>query len=155
MTGRGMAAVEGSGGTDMDDRDEIDRHTAAVVHRRDAAQIIRLVLVLAIVVVLVIVAMDNREDVRIGYAIGDAEAVRADVLAGRHRAACGLLLNRAVKLIGLGDATTAAPNGTSAGSRSSRRSARNSAASARPDGCSSSRAVRGSGRWSSPATRPS
>jgi hypothetical protein len=37
---------------------------------------------------------------------GDAEAVRAEVLAGRYRAACGLLLNRAVELIGLGAAAT-------------------------------------------------
>ncbi len=30
---------------------------------------------------------------------GDAEALRADVAAGRHRQACGLLLNRAVELL--------------------------------------------------------
>ena len=35
---------------------------------------------------------------------GDAEAVRAEVLAGRYHTACGLLLNRAVELIGLGAA---------------------------------------------------
>jgi hypothetical protein len=38
----------------------------------------------------------------------DAEAVRAEVHAGRHRSACGLLLNRAIELISL----AAAPTGT-------------------------------------------
>jgi hypothetical protein len=33
-----------------------------------------------------------------------AEDLRADVRAGRHREACGLLLNRAVELISLGAA---------------------------------------------------
>jgi hypothetical protein len=32
----------------------------------------------------------------------DAEDLRADVHAGRHREACGLLLNRAVELLSLG-----------------------------------------------------
>jgi hypothetical protein len=36
----------------------------------------------------------------------DAEAVRAEVHAGRHRDACGLLLNRAVELISLGAAAS-------------------------------------------------
>jgi hypothetical protein len=31
----------------------------------------------------------------------DAEAIRADPSAGRHRAACNLLLNRAVELLSL------------------------------------------------------
>ena len=34
----------------------------------------------------------------------DAEDLRADVDAGRHAEACGLLLNRAVELISLGAA---------------------------------------------------
>jgi hypothetical protein len=38
----------------------------------------------------------------------DAEAVRAEVHAGRPRAACGLLLNRAVELISLGAAASGA-----------------------------------------------
>lgn len=33
----------------------------------------------------------------------DAEDLRADVEAGRHAEACGLLLNRALELIALGD----------------------------------------------------
>src|SRR4051794_7406679 len=37
---------------------------------------------------------------------GDAEDLRAEVRAGRHHAACGLLLNRAVELIGLGAAAS-------------------------------------------------
>jgi uncharacterized integral membrane protein len=36
----------------------------------DAALIVRLVLIVALVVVLVVVALDNRDDVRVGYAIG-------------------------------------------------------------------------------------
>ena len=36
---------------------------------------------------------------------GDAEDLRAEILAGHHHAACGLLLNRAVELIGLGTST--------------------------------------------------
>ena len=40
---------------------------------------------------------------------GDAEDVRAEILAGRHDAACGLLLNRAIELVGLGAAVNAAP----------------------------------------------
>jgi uncharacterized integral membrane protein len=35
---------------------------------------VRWVLIAAIVVGLVLVAMDNRDDVRVGYAVGDAEA---------------------------------------------------------------------------------
>ena len=41
-----------------------------------------------------------------GEAVDD---VRAELLAGRPHAACGLLLNRAIELIGLGAAVTAAP----------------------------------------------
>jgi uncharacterized integral membrane protein len=57
----------------MVDRDEIDQHAGAV-HRRDAAHIIRLIVVAAIVAALIVVALDNRDDVRIGYAIGEASA---------------------------------------------------------------------------------
>jgi hypothetical protein len=39
----------------------------------------------------------------------DADDLRADVGAGRHAAACDLLLNRAVELISLGSAIPAAP----------------------------------------------
>jgi uncharacterized integral membrane protein len=57
----------------MNDRDVIDQHAGAV-HRRDAAQVVRLVLVAAIIIGLVIIGMDNRDDVRLGYAVGDAQA---------------------------------------------------------------------------------
>ena len=53
--------------------DDVAEHTGAV-HRRDAMQVIRWVFIAAIVVALVLVAMDNQNDVRVGYAIGDAEA---------------------------------------------------------------------------------
>lgn len=55
----------------MNDRDEVDRNTAAV-HRRDLGRIIRMIVVVALVVVLIVVALDNRDDARVGYAIGDA-----------------------------------------------------------------------------------
>jgi uncharacterized integral membrane protein len=54
----------------MSDRDDASGHAGAV-HRRDAAQLIRWLFIAAIVVVLVLVAMDNRDDVRVGYAVGD------------------------------------------------------------------------------------
>ena len=54
----------------MSDRDDASVHAGAV-HRRDAAQLIRWIFIAAIVVVLVVVAMDNRKDVRVGYGIGD------------------------------------------------------------------------------------
>lgn len=57
----------------MGNRHEIDQNAGAV-HRRDAAQIIRLFVVAAIIAALIVVAFDNRDDVRIGYAIGEASA---------------------------------------------------------------------------------
>jgi uncharacterized integral membrane protein len=57
----------------MDDRDEVAQYSAAV-HRRDVGRLIRLIFVAAIIVVIVVVGMDNRDDVRVGYAIGDAQA---------------------------------------------------------------------------------
>ena len=53
--------------------DDVGEHAGAV-HRRDAALLIRWILITVIVVAIVVVAMDNREDVRIGYAVGDAFA---------------------------------------------------------------------------------
>ena len=55
----------------MNSHDEVDRNTSAV-HRRGASRIIRLIVVAALVAALVLVALDNRNDARIGYAIGDA-----------------------------------------------------------------------------------
>jgi uncharacterized integral membrane protein len=53
--------------------DDVGEHAGAV-HRHDAAQLIRWILIAAIVVALVLVAMDNRDDAPIGYVVGDAEA---------------------------------------------------------------------------------
>ena len=57
----------------MSDRDEVAEQAGAV-HRRDVARLIRWLFIAAIVVVLVVVVLDNTDDVRVGYAIGDAEA---------------------------------------------------------------------------------
>ena len=53
--------------------DDIAEHAGAV-HRHDFAQLLRWLFIAAIVVALVLVAMDNREDVRVGYAVGEANA---------------------------------------------------------------------------------
>jgi uncharacterized integral membrane protein len=52
---------------------EISDHAGAV-HRHDLAQFFRWLFVAAIVVAMVVVAMDNRDKVRVGYAVGDANA---------------------------------------------------------------------------------
>lgn len=57
----------------MADNDTIDRVSSAV-HRRDMARMIRLVVVLALVALIVAVALDNRDDVRVGYLIDEALA---------------------------------------------------------------------------------
>ncbi|MDP2290310.1 MAG: LapA family protein [Actinomycetota bacterium] len=57
----------------MAEHSEVDKVSGAV-HRRDAARIIRLVVVLALVVAFIAVALDNRADVRVGYAVGEAMA---------------------------------------------------------------------------------
>jgi uncharacterized integral membrane protein len=53
--------------------DDASEYSGAV-HRRDAARLIRFLLVALIVVAIVLVAMDNRDDVRLGYVFGDAQA---------------------------------------------------------------------------------
>ncbi len=53
--------------------DDVGEHAGAV-HRRDAAQLIRWVFIAAIVAVIVVIAMDNSNDVRVGYAFGDTQA---------------------------------------------------------------------------------
>lgn len=52
---------------------EISEHAGAV-HRHDALRLIRWILIAAIVVGIVLVGMDNRDDVRVGYSIGEANA---------------------------------------------------------------------------------
>lgn len=51
--------------------DEVDRYTAAV-HRRDIARLVRFAFALAVVAMIVLLALDNRDDARIGYLWGDA-----------------------------------------------------------------------------------
>ena len=53
--------------------DEIEEYSGKV-HRHDAWVITRVVVLAAIAVALVVVAFDNRDDVRIGYAFGSMEA---------------------------------------------------------------------------------
>jgi uncharacterized integral membrane protein len=53
--------------------DDVAEHSGAV-HRHDIAQLVRWLFIAAIVVGLVLVAVDNRDDVRVGYAVGDAQA---------------------------------------------------------------------------------
>ena len=55
-----------------------DRRSSTTV---DLGRIVRFVLVAAIIAVLVLVAVDNREDVRVGYVVGDREAPIWIVLA--------------------------------------------------------------------------
>ena len=55
-----------------------DHHGSTSV---DLARVVRFTLVAAIVAVLVLVGVDNREDVRVGYVVGDAEAPIWIVLA--------------------------------------------------------------------------
>ncbi len=57
----------------MADHDDIDKASGAV-HRRDAARIVQLVVVVALIAAFVAVALDNRADVRVGYAVGEALA---------------------------------------------------------------------------------
>lgn len=47
---------------------------AGAVHRHDAAVVLRWLFIAAFVAAIVVVAMDNRRDVRLGYAFGDAQA---------------------------------------------------------------------------------
>jgi uncharacterized integral membrane protein len=53
--------------------DDVAEHASAV-HRRDVAQLVRWIFIAAIVVGLVLVAMDNRDDVPLGYVVGDSQA---------------------------------------------------------------------------------
>jgi uncharacterized integral membrane protein len=55
----------------MNERNDVDQISAAV-RRRDTRRLMRLLVVLLILGALVAVAVDNRDDVRIGYVFGDA-----------------------------------------------------------------------------------
>jgi uncharacterized integral membrane protein len=51
----------------------VEQHSGAV-HRHDLARLLRWLFIAAIVVAIVLVGMDNRNDVRVGYVTGDASA---------------------------------------------------------------------------------
>ena len=53
--------------SDVDDRSVTDQ-------ARDVGRGLRLLVVAALVAAIVVVALDNRDDVRLGYVFGDAEA---------------------------------------------------------------------------------
>ncbi len=55
----------------MHDRDVLDN--AGAVHRRDLARLLRFLVAIAVVVVLVLVGLDNRDEVRVGYVVGSAQ----------------------------------------------------------------------------------
>ena len=44
----------------------------AAVHRRDAARLIRVGFIALLIAAVVAVALDNRDDARLGYVVGDA-----------------------------------------------------------------------------------
>ena len=53
--------------------DELDQY-AGKVHRHDAWVITRVIVLIAFVVALVVLAFDNRDEVRIGYVFGSVDA---------------------------------------------------------------------------------
>ena len=53
--------------------DDIGEHAGAV-HRRDAAQMFRWLFIAGIIAAVVVVAMDNRKDARVGYVFDEALA---------------------------------------------------------------------------------
>jgi uncharacterized integral membrane protein len=74
--------------------DDIAEHAGAV-HRHDFAQLLRWLFIAAIVVALVAVAMDNRDKVRVGYAVGDVQAPIGIVLLAA--AATGIIIGWLVR----------------------------------------------------------
>jgi uncharacterized integral membrane protein len=61
--------------------DDVERHSAAV-HRRDVARLARFVIAAALVAVIVLLALDNRDDTRVGYLWDDASFPLWLVIAG-------------------------------------------------------------------------
>jgi len=61
-----------------------------VVRPRDVGHTFRLIIIAALIAALVVVALDNREDVRIGYAVGDVMAPVWTVLVAA--AICGIVI---------------------------------------------------------------
>jgi uncharacterized integral membrane protein len=74
--------------------DDIADHAGAV-HRHDFAQLLRWMFIAAIVVALVAVAMDNRNKVRVGYAVGHAQAPIGIVMIAA--AAAGIIIGWLVR----------------------------------------------------------
>lgn len=66
---------------DRERNQEIDEH-AGDVHRRDLGRVFRLLVVAALIAAFVIVALDNRDDVRLGYVFGDVSAPAWLVIVG-------------------------------------------------------------------------
>jgi uncharacterized integral membrane protein len=69
----------------MRHRTTVDHDTSAegtTVHHRDVAAFLRLLIAATFVVALVLVGFDNRDDVRIGYVFGQAQAPIWLVVAG-------------------------------------------------------------------------
>ena len=61
--------------------DDVERYSAAV-HRRDVPRLIRLLVALAVLVVIVLLAVDNRDDTRVGYVWDDATFPLWTVIVG-------------------------------------------------------------------------
>jgi len=74
---------------------DVDEYTARV-HRRDAWRLIRFVAIAAVVVVVVAIAVDNRDDVRLGYVFGETSAPLWLVLVAA--VAVGVVLGWLVRL---------------------------------------------------------
>ena len=66
------------------------------VHRRDVRRVIRLVLLALVVIAAVVVASDNRDDVRLGYVAGDTSAPLWLVIVGAL--AVGVVIGWLVRL---------------------------------------------------------
>ena len=75
--------------------DDITKHSAAV-HRHDASVLVRWIVAAAFVLALILVGLDNRDKVRIGYVTGQAHAPIWIVVLGSAFAGLiiGLLLRR-------------------------------------------------------------
>ena len=59
-----------------------EEHSTAATIRRDAIGTVRLVVIGIIVLAIVLVGLDNRDDVRLGYVVGDTNAPIWVVLVG-------------------------------------------------------------------------
>jgi len=73
---------------------DISEHAGAV-HRHDFAVILRWLFIAAVVVALVLVAMDNTDKVRVGYAVGDVQAPIGIVMIAA--AAAGIIIGWLVR----------------------------------------------------------